>query len=72
MANGTFVKVLSAFVLTGRGPDHISLKIDLPNAFTYDKAEPFAHATIEASAGTGAQYVRDHFGVEPEIVHLTT
>jgi hypothetical protein len=64
--------VLSAFVLTGRGPDHISLKLDLPNAFTYNDGEPYAHANIDATAGTGADYVRKHFGIEPEIVHLTT
>lgn len=66
------ITVLSAFVITGRGPDHISLKLDLPNAFTYKDGEPFAHASIDATAGTGAQYVRDHFGIEPQIVSLTT
>jgi hypothetical protein len=71
MANGTFVKVISAFVLTGRGPDHISLKVDLPNAFTYNDGETYAHMNMEATAGTGAEYVRQHFNIEPEIVNLT-
>jgi hypothetical protein len=72
MANGVYVKVLSAFVLTGRGPDHISLKLDLPNAFTYNNGELFAHANIDATAGHGADWVREHFGIEAKVVHLTT
>jgi hypothetical protein len=64
--------VLSAFVLTGRGPDHIDLKLDLPNAITYDGTEPNAHATIQATAGRGAEWVRENFGIEPEVVKLNT
>jgi hypothetical protein len=72
MANGVFVKVISAFVLTGRGLDKIDLKLDLPNAITYDGTEPNAHATVMATYGKGAEWVRENFSIESEIVHLTS
>lgn len=72
MANGVYVKVLSAFVLTGRGPDHIDLKLDLPNAITYDGSEPHAHATVQATFGHGVDWVREQLNIEPEIVKLTS
>lgn len=48
------------------GPDTIFLMVDLPAAtFPFNDS---AMVSMSAAAGTGAEYVRTHFGMEPEII----
>lgn len=62
---------LKAFVLTGRGTDQISLTVELPNAIVPSAGDAHAHFRLEATARTGADWVRRNIGLEPEVVDLS-
>jgi len=48
------------------GPDYIYLYTDLPSTMPEVTKENLI-AKVTAASGTGIQYVRDHFGIEPEV-----
>ena len=62
------MKIEKAAVLTGDGPDTILLETDLPSAcWPYtDNAD----LKLIAAAGSGATYVREHFGLEPLVINV--
>jgi hypothetical protein len=63
------VKFVSAIVIVGRGSDVISLQTDFSSPRPkVDKQDLCLDFTAEK--GTGADYVRKHFGIEPEIVNV--
>ena len=47
--------------------DLVYLKTELPSPMP-GVTKALLHLSFEAEAGTGAAYVREHFGIEPEIV----
>lgn len=55
----TITKVL---VLTGQGPDRVTLFTVFPGSFSIYENEPLT-LSFEAEAGTGCSYVRDNFGI---------
>lgn len=61
------LRIDSVKVVQGRyGPDHIMIETNLP-AGTY----PFtgqADLKMTVAQGSGVEYVRKHFGVEPEVI----
>ena len=62
------MKVISAVVLTGRGADKIMLQTDLPCAtWPYNGNQSFSS---EAASGSGPDYVRKHFGIEPRVINI--
>ncbi len=64
------MKITRAMVLIGQGSDRVFLTTDLPSSFTI-YSEPLV-MQFEATAGTGAEYVRINFGIEPEIIRRTS
>jgi len=62
------LKVLRAIVMTGNGTDLIQLTLDAPTAFEAMGYKPLMK--MEASQGAGVQWVRDNFGIEPEVINL--
>ena len=62
------MKITSVMVLVGRGTDRIMMTTDLPCAtWPYNG---FQSITTEAAAGSGVEYVRKHFGIEPQVVNV--
>lgn len=61
------IKVTAAQVIIDHvGPDTILLDLELPNpCYPYNGT---AYAKITAARETGAQYVRDHLSIEPEVI----
>jgi hypothetical protein len=66
------MKIISAIVLTGRGPDKVMLKTDLPCQYVpaFLPSQPPLELDFHATAGTGVEYVRENFGLEPEIIEM--
>jgi hypothetical protein len=55
-----------AMVLIGQGTDKVFITTDKPSAIS-GYLEPLT-LTFEATKGTGEDYVRKNFGLNPEIV----
>jgi hypothetical protein len=67
------LKVLKVTVVINRGTDKIHLTLDHPTTFPHiaESGENYGcHATIEAQAGTGVDWVKKELGVEPEIIRM--
>jgi hypothetical protein len=66
------ISILSASVITGRGADQVALNTDLPCPFTIEGEPSQSKLSLyfSASAGTGVEYVRKHFLIEPEVIDL--
>lgn len=64
------IKILSARVLLTEGCDHISLQTEYPCPYVlaFLPSQPPLALDFEATRDTGADYVREQFGIEPEIV----
>ena len=62
------LNVLKAVVLTGNHGDLIRLTLDAPTTYKGMDYEPTMK--MEASPGAGAQWVRDNFGIEPQVINL--
>jgi hypothetical protein len=60
------VKITKASVLTGQGPDRIFLTTDLPPPFPA-YGDPLM-IQFECMAGTGIEYVRVNFDLDPEVI----
>ncbi len=61
----TIVSVVKAFIVTGCGPDRVSLELDLPSSFAhYAKTDGKLHVKFEADARSGVEFVKKHFGIE--------
>ena len=60
------LKVKKAVILIGRGPDRISLTLDLPSTYPIMGYE--AEAVIETQAGVGIEWCRKNLGLEPEVI----
>lgn len=63
------LRVKSASVLIDSGPDKITLNLDYPSTFVVYPDE-CAIARIEATKGTGIQWVRETLGLEPEVIDV--
>lgn len=63
--------ITSAIVLTGRGPDKVSLTTQFPCPFIFAAlpSQPALDFMFDATAGTGVEYVRRHFGIEPKVIN---
>jgi hypothetical protein len=68
------LRVVKALVLTGRGQDIICLTLsdEYKKTFTHEGYTDAPHANIEATANTGADWVRSELGLEPEVVDITS
>ena len=67
MENEMNLKVKRATVLLSKhSSDHINLELDMPTPFP-TMGYP-AHATIQAEAGCGVQWVKDNLGMEAEVI----
>jgi hypothetical protein len=64
-------KFLNAMVLTGQGPDRVTLFTNLPSSFASAYPDDNLAISFEAEAGSGAEYTRKNFGLEPAIIHRT-
>lgn len=53
------------------GTDRIYLYTDLPSPFPPGVADQSPAFQTDTVRGGGEQYVRDNFGVEPEVVDIT-
>ena len=62
------IGIIRATVLVRRHrADMCNITVDMPSSMPKVDEHPLS-ITFTAEADTGAQYVRDHFGVEPEII----
>ncbi len=63
------MKVLKITILTGKGPDILLLKLDIPNGmWPYDGQ---SSAKIEVAAQKGEDFVKEHFKDIPyEIIKM--
>lgn len=59
-----------ATVLVGMGADIVMLTTDLPSSFVCYPNEKL-HLKFEATNGAGADYVRENFQIEPEIIEMS-
>jgi len=68
------IKVIKIVVYPSNSGDQIDLYLDLPDRYPSKTPGPFkpknVTTTLYLERETGVQYVRDNFGVEPEIVYL--
>ena len=62
------LKILKAVVMVGNGTDQIQLTLDAPATFKVMDYKPTMK--MEASPGAGVQWVRDNFGIEPQVIDL--
>lgn len=58
-------------VLTNHGKDRISLDTEYPSPTPKVDPEPLS-LTFEAEKGTGVEYVKDTFGIEPKVIDART
>lgn len=65
----TNLRITKAVVITGSGPDRISLELDCPTTFPNMGYEPYA--SLEAQKGFGVQWVKENIGLEPEVINRT-
>lgn len=62
------MKITSATVVTGKGPDHCTLETDLRSPiWPYDGN---LSLRFECAARRGQQYVREHFGVNATVIRI--
>ncbi len=62
------IHILKATVVLREGTDHISLYTDLPSPFPPEVDDGPLCLTFQTRYGTGVEYVRKNFSVEPEII----
>jgi hypothetical protein len=62
------MKIIKAMVLTGQGPDRVFITTELPSSFITYAKEPLT-LQFEATAGSGVAYVKQHFGIDAEVVN---
>lgn len=60
------LNVKRVVVIMSNGTDKIMMEVDAPTAFPEMRYEPCAE--FEARHGYGAQWVRQVFGIEPEVI----
>ena len=60
------MKIIKALVLVGRGPDRITLELDLPTPFPVMNYP--AYVNIDTEPGYGTEYCRKYFEIEPEVI----
>lgn len=63
------INITRATVLIVHGADKVSLQTDLPSPFASWLPDEKLSLNFEVTKGLGAQYVRDNFGLEPEIIN---
>jgi hypothetical protein len=61
-------RFLKALVLTGQGPDRVTIFTDLPSPFAAAYPNEGLTLSFEADAGTGARYARVNFGLDAEVI----
>jgi len=59
--------LVKAVVIQGSGPDICLLTYDTIPGPIWPPSEPL-HMKFEAAAGNGANYIREHFGVDAEVI----
>jgi hypothetical protein len=57
---------IKAMVLTGQGPDRVSLYTNLPSPFK-DYSDRLV-LSFETFKGNGVAYVKENFGLDPEVI----
>lgn len=62
------LEITKAFVLTGCGPDYVSLTTTLPGVM-WPAEEPLS-LKFECAPKKGVEWVRENVGIEPEVVEL--
>lgn len=64
--------IVKATVLIGHGADRVNLHTTSPCSFVPEciPEQPRLVVQFEATRGTGAEYVRKHFGIEPQVVEI--
>lgn len=62
-------KITKITVLTGSGTDQIRLETSLPLGVWPYKDYPQT-LRMEVSRGMGEEYVRENFGIEPEVIQV--
>ena len=59
--------IISVIAVTGNHADKVMLTTNLPNPlFPFTGNAVF---DLDVAKGAGAQFVRDHFGIEPEVIN---
>lgn len=64
----TDIQLLSATVLKGNGADKILIKTNLPEACWPYQGN--LHLQFSAAAGSGINYVFEHFGLTPMVISV--
>lgn len=64
------IKKAHIIVVDDDSDDVVVLTTDLPTPYK-DGTVDNLHLRFECSNKTGAEYVRNHFDIEPEIIYLT-
>jgi hypothetical protein len=62
------MKIKKISVVEGSGTDLVTIFTDLPPALHPALSSGDLTLTFNAMHGTGAEYVRRHFNIEPEII----
>lgn len=67
------MKIIKASVVIRSGhPDSISLTTDLPSPFKCDEGtDTPLYLTFDFSRKNGVEYVKNHFGIEPDVIFVS-
>jgi len=58
---------ITVLIAPGRG-DYVSILTDLPSPFPKEVDSTPLSIRFDAPKGKGVEYVREHFGIEPEVI----
>lgn len=54
------------------GTDRVSIYTDLPSPYPAEISTDDLEIDFQTRKGSGVDYVREHFGIEPEILDIAT
>lgn len=64
------LSITKAMVIVNSGADEVCLETTAPSPYAeaFDPKQHPLTVTFKATKGTGADYVRENFGIEPEVI----
>ena len=64
------IHIKKVLILLTNGPDKVSIHTDLPSPYPPEITTAGLMIDFDATKGTGVDYVRKHFGIEPEVIDV--
>jgi len=64
------LEIKKIVIITGRGADKVYVETTLPPPFPLHVSDDDLNLTFEVVCGGGVDYVKKHFGIDPEVLGL--